>query len=194
MEISTKTHLKIRLNVYFSTSYRVPITWPFLPCLAEREWRVSLLLTLLRDEKTHSGDKSIEFSQRTSYWISIRNKCLVASIKFNDHLLRVARWNARLILFQISDSIFCATRIVFCLPFLNRYDPFHRSTNSTTNLVHRTTVHTGAVKGNPQLGISYCNENKITSDFNKDMKYFGPEVLEPLINVHASTSRNQVHT
>ena len=27
----------------------VPITWPNLPCLPEREWRVSLLFTLLRD-------------------------------------------------------------------------------------------------------------------------------------------------
>ena len=33
----------------------------------------------------------------------------------NNHSLRAARWNAHLILFQISDvSIFCATRIAFC--------------------------------------------------------------------------------
>ena len=45
----------------------LPITWPNLPCLPEREWRVILLFTLCRDEKTH--------------WINILNKCLAAAIK-----------------------------------------------------------------------------------------------------------------
>ena len=33
----------------------VPITWPNLPCLPDRAWRVSLLFTLFRDEKTHTA-------------------------------------------------------------------------------------------------------------------------------------------
>ena len=60
-----------------------------LPRFTDREWRVSLLITLFRGGITHSAfqttynwsDKSIEFSQNMSYWISVLNKYLAASIK-----------------------------------------------------------------------------------------------------------------
>ena len=34
-----------------------PITWPNIPCLPEREWRVSLLFILFREHMTESKNQ-----------------------------------------------------------------------------------------------------------------------------------------
>ena len=49
------------------------ITWPNLPCLPDREWRVNLLLFSFGDENFNKNDykidQSIAFSQSTTYWV-----------------------------------------------------------------------------------------------------------------------------
>ena len=63
-------------------------------------------------------------------------------IQYLQALAKLERETIRIIGYYFIEALmFTATRIAFCLPFLYRCNPLHRSINSTTILVHRTTVH-----------------------------------------------------
>ena len=104
IEISTKTHLLEFFTVIQAVKNQikckllnkrsrdislVPITWPNLPCLPEREWRLSLFIYTFQRRKTHSAFQTTYVHLTGSVFLT---DALLLRLN-NNQSIRAARWN-----------------------------------------------------------------------------------------------------
>ena len=116
----------------------VPITWPNLPCLTEHAWSVRLLFTLIRDEKTTLLVTLLLIPNELEKVLGIQRLETLEELEIQYSQALTWSQSEK----HFNKALQLASHICLpLLPFLYHCSPLYRNINSTTILLHRTTVH-----------------------------------------------------